>query len=184
MVTGADHVEPARSGELGDEASDGAVGGVLHEPFALAQVEGVEQGDGAERHRDELRGDLVAERIVDRDEGRGLGHEVLGPDAEGAAGGHALADREVRDIRTDGVDDADRLGSGAGGQFGLEAVGAPDRPQVVVVDGAEEGAHAHLAGAGLGRRDLFDGEDVGGLSELVVDDGAHGGLDFLSFFGW
>ena len=99
--------------------------------------------------------------------------DVLGPRAERAAGGDALTDREVLDTLAERVDDADRLGAGAGRQLGLEAVGATHRPQVVVVDGREQDPHAHLAGSGLGVGDVLDGEDLGGVAESGLDECAH-----------
>ena len=120
----------------------------------------------------------------DGDEPGGLGDEVLGPHPEGSAGGDTLADLEAGHSLAEGVDDTHGLGSGSGGQLGLEPVGASDRPQVVVVDGAQEGAHAHLARAGLRGGDGLDGENLCGFSEFVVDEGAHDDLDFLWFWLW
>ena len=63
-----------------------------------------------------------------------LADEELGPRAEGAAG-DPLPDLQAVDAFAQRVDDADRLGARCGRQFGLEAVGAADRPEVVIVDG-------------------------------------------------
>ena len=144
-----EHVHATGLGQLGDEAADGAVGGVLHDPVALGDLEEVEQRDRAERHRDQLRGGLVADALGHRDERGGRRHDQLGPRTEGAAAGDALADRQALDALAERLDDADGLGAGAGRHLGLEAVAAAHGPQVVVVDGGEQHPHEDLAGTGL-----------------------------------
>ena len=52
-------VDATGLGQLGEEAADGAVGGVLDDPVALGHLEEVEQRDGAEGHRDQLGRGLV-----------------------------------------------------------------------------------------------------------------------------
>ncbi|OEI67187.1 hypothetical protein Cus16_3195 [Curtobacterium sp. ER1/6] len=170
----ADDVDATGLPELRDHAADGTVRGVLDDPVALVQVERVQQADGAERHRHELRRGLVGHRVRHRDEPGGVGHVVLGPDAERTAG-DALADLQPVDALAERLDDTECLGAAGGRELRLEAVCAADGPQVVVVDRGEHGADEHLPGARLRDRALGHGQDVGGLTEGLVDDGAHGG---------
>ena len=81
----AEHVDAAGGRQLGEQLADRAVGGVLHDPVARLHVEGVEQGEGAERHREELCGGLIAHSVGHGQEPGRRRDEVLRPDAESAA---------------------------------------------------------------------------------------------------
>ena len=166
-------MDAAGCGQLRDETTDGTIGGVLRDPLARLYVEVLEQTQRAERHRHELRGSSVGDTVGHRDERGGGSHEVFGPHAEGASGDDPLPGLQRGDTLTHGIHDAERLGPGARRKLGLVAVRAPDRPQVVIVDGAEHGAYTHLARPGLWGLDLRDVEDGGGIAKGVVNEGTH-----------
>lgn len=136
----------------------------------------MQEADRAERHRDQLSRGLVVELVGYGDEGAGLGDDLLGPGPEAATRGHPLAHGEVLDPVTEGIDDTDGLGAGARGQLGLEPVGAADGPEVVVVDRCQGHPDPDLAGAGLGKGLVEDGQGRRRLAEGLVHDSTHGAL--------
>ena len=166
-------MDAASLGQLRDETTDGAIGGVLHDPLARLHGQVFEQAQGAERHGHELRSGLVGDTVGHRDERGGGSHEVLGPHSEGASGDDALPGQQRRDTLAHGIHDAERLRPGARRKLGLVPVGAADRPQIVIVDGAEQGAHTHLSRPRFRRLDIREVEDIGGVTEGVVDERAH-----------
>ncbi|MNZ89329.1 hypothetical protein D3C78_1082470 [compost metagenome] len=91
-----------------------------------------------------------------------------------AGHGNALAWRHALHARAQGFDQADGFAAANGRQSRLVAVLAAHRPQVVVVNGRQQGLDPHFARAGLRHRLLAQLKNVGGFAKNGVDGTAHG----------
>ena len=96
----------------GDDLADGAIGGVLDHPLAVADLQVFQQHQRTERHGDQLACGFVVDRIRQRHRAARGRDEIIGPCAFDTGGNDTLADRRRANALAQRVDDADRLAAG------------------------------------------------------------------------